>query len=343
MPNTNYKVIVCEGGDQVGKADAILTFSEKMMDLNVPVTYASFPIYATPFGTIIRLFLRQSLDKLNIPQARALKAQMAMYALNRLEFMDVLLSNPRSKKTLILLDRSPFSNAITIAYGLTNMESEKNYKAINKLIDCAVELDSFMIKKMKLMNCVVQMVSEKKSWDNVRNETADIYENEDVQEMASRIYGMYAQRAGQGWKQIVTKTDEGWRDRDEIFKDICNFLVERVGDIESLKEERMLRIRYEIGIEEVLKHIYKGEVLPEGIINKYLVALRSNDKDSMHEYGCTIGLEVGKTCKIMRFKNVGVRRAAKKIVEEVPEVLEVLSYFISKDFSNKFVKAINER
>jgi thymidylate kinase len=341
MPITNYKAIVCEGGDQVGKADAILTFSEKMMDMGVPVTYASFPIYATPIGVTIRLFLRQGLDELKLPKIRELKVKMAMYALNRLEFMDVLLSHPFTKDTLLLLDRSPFSNAITIAYGLANMEEAKDLEVLEELLDYALQLEEFMIKKMSLTNCVVQMVSEDRSWNNVRNEKADINENEDVQMASDRIYGMYAKRMEKGWKQIITKKREGWRDRDEIFQEIYNFLIERVGEIKPM-EKKMMKIRYEIGIEEILKGIYKGEVLPEGIVTKYLKALRTNDKDTMHDMACIIGVEVGKTCKVIKFKHKTVRNAAYKIIEETPEVLDVLSYFISKDFSDKFVKAINE-
>lgn len=339
--NKNYKVIVCEGGDQVGKADAILTFSEKMLDLGIPVTYSSFPIYATPFGTIIRLFLRQGLDDLKLDKNRELKVKMAMYALNRLEYVDVLLAHKKTKDTLILLDRSPFSNAVTIAYGLANMPEVRDEKILNELIDFALKLDGFMIKTMKLTNCVVQMVSEDRSWDNVRKETADINENEDVQAAADRIYGMYAQRFGKGWKQIVTKTGSGWRDRKEIFNDIRKFLESRV-DISALpKSRKILKIRYEIGIEEILKHIYKGEDLPEGIICRYLTALRNNDKDSMHNYGCIIGVEVGRTCKVMHFSHKEVRNALRDIVEDVPEVLKLLEYFISKGFKDKFVDAID--
>lgn len=340
--NKNYKVIVCEGGDQVGKADAILTFSEKMLDLGIPVTYSSFPIYATPFGTIIRLFLRQGLDDLKLDKSRELKVKMAMYALNRLEYMDVLLAHKNSKNTLILLDRSPFSNAVTIAYGLANMSDIRDEKVLNELIDFALKLDGFMIRTMKLTNCVVQMVSENRSWDNVRKETADINENEDVQMAADRIYGMYAKRMEDGWKQIVTRTDDGWRDREEIFNDIKDFLKSRV-DISTLPRSRkMLKIRYEIGIEEILKHIYRGGDLPEGIVCRYLVALRNNDKDSMHNYGCIIGVEVGRTCKMMHFSHQKVRQAMRDIVKDAPETLKLLEYFISKEFKDKFVEAINE-
>lgn len=340
MRNADYKVVACEGGDQVGKADAILTFSERMLELGVPVTYASFPIYATPIGAAIRLFLRHGMDDLKIPKQEELKVKMALYALNRLEFMDVLLSHPSYKKTLILLDRSPFSNAVTIAYGLTNMEEAKDLAVLNALIDYALELDSFMIRKMRLNNCVVQMVSEDRSWDNVRNETADINENEDVQMASDRIYGMYAERIGKGWKQIITKKTDGWRDRDEIFSDIYDFLVERVGSIEH-ERDKMMKIRYEVGIEEILKSIYKGYFLPEGIVTKYLKALRSNDKDTMHDTACTIGVDVGKNCDLMVFKSKLVRTAAKEIVNENPLILDTLGYFISKEFADKFLNAIH--
>lgn len=342
MTNTSYRAVVCEGGDQVGKADAILTFSEKMMDMGVPVTYASFPIYATPVGATIRLFLRHGIDELSLPKLEELKIKMALYALNRLEFMDVLLAHPFYKKTLILLDRSPFSNAVTIAYGLANTEEAKEIGTINELIDFAMELENLMIKKMKLENCVVQMVSEDRSWDNVRNETADINENKEVQKASDKIYEMYAERIGEGWKQVVTKKKDGWRDRGDIFNEIYSFLVSRNGELEP-KGNKMMRIRYEIGIEEILLNMYKGYILPEGIVTKYLKALRSNDKDTMHDTACEIGVEVGKTCRLMKFKNKVVKESAKKIVDENPAIIKVIQHFINKEFADKFVKAINER
>lgn len=341
MTNTSYRTVVCEGGDQVGKADAILTFSNKIMEMGVPVTYASFPIYATPIGASIRLFLRHGIDELQLPKLEELKIKMALYALNRLEFMDVLLSHPFYKKTLILLDRSPFSNAVTIAYGLANTEEAQDIKTINELIDFALRLEKLMIKKMNLGSCVVQMVSEDSNWDNVRNETADINENVEVQKASDQIYKMYAKRIGKGWKRIVTKKADGWRDRCDIFNDIYTFLISRNGELEQ-KDEKMVKVRYEIGIEEILLDMYKGYALPEGIVTRYLKALRANDKDTMHDTACEIGAEVGKTCKVMKYKNKVVKESARKIVEENPAIIEVIQHFISKEFAGKFVKAINE-
>jgi hypothetical protein len=152
---------------------------------------------------------------------------------------------------------------------------------------------------------------------------------------------MYAQRIGEGWKQVVTRTKNGWRDRSDIFDNIYKFLISRCGELEP-KEGKMMRIRYEIGIEEILLNMYKGYILPAGIVTKHLKALRSNDKDTMHDTACMIGLEVGKTCKVIKFKNRIVREAARKIVEENPDIIKVLQHFIDKDFADKFTEAINE-
>lgn len=341
MSNSNYKVVICEGGDQVGKGDAILTFSVNMTNMNIPVTYSSFPIYATPFGTTIRLFLRGQMKQFDFEKEKELKVMMALFALNRLEFMDILLSHPESKKTLILLDRSPFSNAVTIAYGVAS-EYLHDEKKLNEFIDYAMKLDNFMIKKMNLTNCVVQLVNEEE-WNSTRSKgDKDIEEKKEVQEAAERIYDMYAKRVGNGWKKIVTKTKVGWRDRSDISEDIYSFVVERNGDISKLGKRTMFKYRYEIGIEEVLKNIYKWVTYPEGLVNSYLEALRNNDKEKMYEYGIQVGLAVGQTVREVRIKNRSVKKAMREIVTELPEIYDVLSVLVAPRFANKFRKAISE-
>lgn len=135
-----------EGGDQVGKGDAALNLSSKLLSLGIPVTYSSFPIYATPLGTMVRFALKGGLSKFNLDKKRELKIRMALFALNRLEFMEVLLSNPKYKKTLIMLDRSSFSNSVTLGYGLSTIE-DITKKEIEEFVEYFLWLDSFMIKK----------------------------------------------------------------------------------------------------------------------------------------------------------------------------------------------------
>ncbi len=338
--NKNYRAIVCEGGDQVGKADAILTFAKKMLDMGVPVTYASFPIYATPIGVCIRLFLRQGLPDANFSQEESLKIKMALYALNRLEFMDLLLSRSKYKDTVILLDRSPYSNAITLAYGIANVEELKNQEKINELVDYALNLESFMINKLHTETCVVQMVSEAESWDNVRNEKADIYENQQVQEISDMTYRLYAEKAGDGWKQIVTRTKSGWRNREEIFEDIYRFAEERLGKIVGGKK-KMVNLVYEIGAAEILKSMYKGWELPEGLVTQHLKSIKENDKDTMHDTACIIGVQVGISTKVVNIKHKAVREAMNYLLDENPGIFDVLEYFVSKDFVTKFKRGLN--
>ena len=338
--NKNYRAIVCEGGDQVGKADAILTFAKKMLEMGVPVTYASFPIYATPIGVCIRLFLRQGLPDANFSEEESLKTKMALYALNRLEFMNILLSRSKYKDTVLLLDRSPYSNAVTLAYGIANVEGLKSQGKINELVEYALSLESFMIDKLHTETCVVQMVSESESWDNVRNEKADINENRLVQEISNKTYDIYAEKVGNGWKRIVTKTKSGWRSREDIFNDIYSFAEERLGEITGGRK-KMVNLAYEIGIVEILKSIYKGWELPEGLVTQHIKAIRENDKDTMHDTACIIGVQVGISSKYVSIKNKAVREAMIKILEDNPGVFDVLEYFVSKEFVVKFRDGLN--
>lgn len=329
--NKNYRAIVCEGGDQVGKADAILTFAKKMLEMGVPITYASFPIYATPIGVCIRLFLRQGLPDADFSEEESLKTKMALYALNRLEFMNILLSYSKYKDTLLLLDRSPYSNAVTLAYGIANVHQLKSPEKINELVEYALSLESFMIDKLHTETCVVQMISESESWDNVRNEKADINENRLVQEISSKTYDIYAKKVGDGWRKIVTKTKSGWRGREEIFSDIYSFAEERLGEI-TAGRKKMVNLEYEIGIVEILESMYKGWELPEGLVTQHIKAIRKNDKDTMHDTACLIGVQVGISTMLVNIKHRAVREAMRKIVEDNPGVFDVLEYFISKDF-----------
>lgn len=331
----NYRVVSFEGGDQVGKGDAVLNLSSKLLSLGIPVTYSSFPIYATPLGTMVRFALKGGLSNFNLDKKRELKIRMALFALNRLEFMEVLLSNPKYKKTLIMLDRSSFSNSVTLGYGLSTIE-DITKKEIEEFVEYFLWLDSFMIKKMNLANCVIQLATKDGDWKNSRGEAIDEYEKSNVQENSEKIYGICEKKFGDGWRKIITKAGDNWRNREDISNDIYEFLVDRIGGLNENFESKMFEVRYEIGIEEILGQIYKGESLPEGILTEYLKALRSNDKENMYKFGTEIGVTVGKTCQLMKFSNKGVKKAARAIIDDLNEIIEISSVLISKGFSKKF-------
>ena len=340
MRSKNYKVVSCEGGDQFGKADAILTFSKKFLDSGVSITYSSFPIYATPFGTVIRKFLKNGLDDFKFSPVKELKIKMALYALDRLQFLDVVLSNPEYKKTLILLDRSSFSNAVTLAYGIVNIKDFRRKEDMNSFLRYAFWIDGLMIRKLGLKNCVVQMVSGDSSWDNVRGEEHDINENTDVQRITEKTYKIYQERVGDGWKRITTKTKDGWVDREEIFKNIYDFVVERYGEFNL----EVFPKKLVINIEEILDNSYPSAVVKKGDIKGYLEALNGNDKDSMHEYGIKIGEQIGLSTKEFILNNEEVQEMFSKIIRRKSDtdILEVIKRYLGEGFVDKVLEAIDK-
>jgi thymidylate kinase len=72
MSRLSYRVISCEGGDQCGKGDAILTFRKKFLERGVSITFSSFPLYASPFGTCIRKFLNNGMDDFDFSSRKGL-------------------------------------------------------------------------------------------------------------------------------------------------------------------------------------------------------------------------------------------------------------------------------
>lgn len=336
-------MVCCEGGDQVGKADMILALSERLLSEGNLVTYSSFPIYASPWGAVVRYSLKSGLGDFSFDSlSDELKTRMSFFALNRLEFMEILLSNPRYKDTIILLDRSPFSLAVTIGYGLANEDGVNEREKVNELIDYALDLEKFMIKKMNLKNCVVQLSSKNRDWEHIRSEKGDIFERKGVQDGAEEVYHLYADRIGEGWKNVITKTESGWRPREEISDEVYTFLISRLGELGGQNNTGMYKVRYEIGIEEILGSIYQGQELPSGILTKYLKALRENEKDLMYKYAYEIGVKTGESCQVVRFKNKGVRKAIRGIMERDPKILEIASKVLTPGFVDKFSRAVGE-
>jgi thymidylate kinase len=77
MSRLSYRVISCEGGDQCGKGDAILTFRKKFLERGVSITFSSFPLYASPFDRYKEIFNNGWLISISPPEG--LKIKMALY------------------------------------------------------------------------------------------------------------------------------------------------------------------------------------------------------------------------------------------------------------------------
>lgn len=337
MARGNYRVVSCEGGDQVGKGDAVITLCRKLSDSKIPFTYSSFPIYATPIGTVIRMFLKNGLEDFKFPIERETKLKMVLYALNRLEFLDVLLSDPKYMETLIVLDRSSFSNAVTIAYGLLKLPdcTEEN---VRKLVRYAMRLDGLMIGSLGLKDCVVQMVSASQKWGNLRGKDGDINERDDVQKLSGMVYDIYEKLVGKGWKKVVTRTEEGWKDREDIFSEIYNFVEMRHGKLD--RED--FGIEYVINIEEIRQSIYPNSKVSKADVDRYMKFLMENDKDSMYEYGIKIGRKIAKSTPNVKFNNCSVRREFKKMLNRFPEIEEIFNRYLDNGFYTKLVMGVQD-
>lgn len=335
MTGQNYRVASCEGGDQVGKADAILNLRKQLIKKSIPVTYSSFPIYATPVGTAIRTFLKNGISIPNTNNTENTAIKMSLFSLNRLEFLDVLLSSDIYSKTLVLLDRSSFSNAVTIAYAISS-EKECEEGNLEKLVDLALELDSLMIRKLNLEECVIELVSECKDWGNIRSEKRDLYEHRDVQLLSNGIYKIYAKKIGEGWGQIVTKDDTGWRDRRDIRNNILERIEKSFGEI---RPNRLVKNR-EIGAEEILRSLYPDSLVKRKELEIYKKSLFENDKDTMYEYACKLGLSIASSCKRVEFQNEEVKGAFKEIVDRYPKIYDVLLQCVGENYVKRLQEGL---
>ena len=335
MELESYGVLCVEGGDQVGKGDATSRILNELESEHVNITYSSFPVYATPVGTVIRSLLKNGCSEDVLSAESNLDVRMALFALNRLEFMDVYLSDEKYRDTLLVLDRSPYSNAVTIGYGIS-FQSDWNREEVRGYIDKATNYDSLLISKLGLDRCVVQLKSEEDEWRNIRGEGTDHYEKKDVQERCSEVYSMYKDIVGPGWNEVVTKSNDGWRSRDDIWGDIENILWNTYGAMGEIRQGD----RYDIGFKEIVEGMYPKAMYDKKSYSIYNKALRGNVKDLMYSEGLKLGEQVANSCINIRFKSTLVRDEFRRVVLEVPEVMNVFAYFLGGSFVDKLKRGL---
>jgi len=203
--NFEFKSIDIEGSDQVGKGDAVKNLAQEYCNNGIETTVVSLPYYASPIGYCIRTALKEGFNTdMNIEKEREVHIKMSLFALNRLEILNSILSNPSNG--LYLFDRGPFSNALTIAYALTEGQ---NGNEIEDLADKALDLDRYFRDMLNIDRCVIRLQTEEQQWTQSRSEKADLYEKSDVQEKSKEVYSIFEQRIGDGWKNITTKKSSG--------------------------------------------------------------------------------------------------------------------------------------
>ena len=331
------KSIDVEGSDQVGKGDAVKNIAQEYCDRGIDTTIISFPYYATPIGYCIREVLTEGFaSDVDINEEREVDVKMALFALNRLEILNSILSATR--EGIYIFDRGPFSNALTIAYFLVN--EVPNTRDVEELVDIAMDLDEYFRNILNIDNCVIRLQTEEGIWVQNRGEKGDLHENSDVQEKSKEVYARFESKVGSGWTNITTKKAEGFREREDIKNDCVDFASARLGIYG--RRSRAKRVPKYIGVESIQDDLYIGSEIDKEVRKDWLNAIRSNDKTEIYSLGKLIAKHIAETADTVQWYNEGIRNEIRRIIELNPEILSVLEYMYGEKFVINFLQSIHE-
>jgi thymidylate kinase len=344
LRNSNYRSICIEGGDQIGKGDVTGYLFRKLSEENIKVCKLSFPMYATPFGTIVRKTLEDGFPKtLDIGKAeetkRGIEVKMMLFALNRLEALESILRNFKRKEAYFLLDRSPYSHAVTISYGLGGLKCIRN-REVDDLVRLMFKSEQLFLEKLGLSECVIHLVADhgKKGWEKERSD-GDLYEVKEVQKVVDDVYAKIGEIVGSGWNRIYTKKQGVFRERRDIYKEVD----EVVG---TLSLEGPTDSESEIyDVLQVVKDIYGVDVSTLEIYKRYFENIRIDDNErnkETYQLACQIGKYVAKNCPYVEIKDAEVKNNIKEIVESYPEVFSLVGYYLGEKFLSEFKKVLDE-
>ncbi len=332
-----YGSVCLEGGDQIGKGDAFINLEKDLLERNIKLVTSSFPIYSTPIGTCLRKLLVEGFPE-NF--SNELNIRMILFALNRLEFLDVYLEDEKYHNSLLLLDRSPYSNALTISYALANIGGIKK-KNLEKYVNSAMEFDSLMIYSLGLRRCAIQLYAEacnEQEWRGRKDtENEDMYEKNEVQRICRDVYEIFEKEVGIGWRKVPTKIGSNWRSREDILHDLNMIIMDTYGELpkKGNRESSCFRLDFN----EIVPHMYEGAEWNADDQQRYLEALEMNDKSKMYTYAVKLGLSSSNSVKRIKFENENVRQEFKKLVK-VNGVLDLIKYFLGIDFVSKLMDSV---
>ena len=342
----NYQSVVIEGADQVGKGDTTNDIGKYLLSENIPIYRLSFPQYATPFGSAIRLFLISGVENINELEdvkgtKREIEIRMMMFALDRLQALESILRLPDANKKVLLLDRGPYSNALTIAYGLSVVEGISDQE-VYKMANLGFEMEEYLIKTLNLDNCVIQLSANhgKEGWESIRNGGEDQYEKREVQEKTEKGYLEFSKIVGEGWKKVITKEEGFWKDRTVRNDEVVKFLEERI-ELSKLKNEESSSFE-SIDVLDIAKDMYGLEISKKAEVTDFYRALEENDKSIVYEKGLAIGGFIALECKNITVNDDGVKSSILNILEAYPECLILLEHYYGKSFVKKLIKATND-
>ncbi len=335
--NTKSFCVDFEGGDQVGKGDAVKNFSLHLSSLGFPVSVISFPYYATPLGFLIRQILLSGFDdSIHIDSERVLDIKMALFALNRLEILNCILS--LKQPYVFLFDRGPFSNALTISYHLFSKGS--GFKRCEDFVNTAISFDSFFLNRLDINNCVIRLKYSDIEWEKSRKgDINDLYERKEVQDISEYVYSIFEKTVNKGWKNITTKDTNGWKDRGGIRDECMEFVVNR-GLLDTFEKKKVKRIKY-LGIGDIQKSLYLGCEVPKKLKRGWRDAIGSNNKKKVYLLAESISQAFVGTTEPVSWCNEQIALEVGFFFREYPEISDIIKNKYGKKFLYNFLKLVH--
>lgn len=333
---SKYFSVDFEGGDQVGKGDAVRNFSSYLSSLGFPVSVVSFPYYATPLGFLIRQILLNGFDdSVCIDSRRTLDIKMALFALNRLEILNCILS--LKQPYIYLFDRGPFSNALTISYHLFSHEGD--FEKCEEFVNTAITLDSYFLKMMNINNCVIRLKYNDIEWKKSRKgDISDLYERKEVQDISEYVYGIFEKNVGTGWMNITTKDTNGWRDREQIRKECMEFVTSR-RLLNNIEKKKGARIRY-LGIGDIQKSLYLGCNISNNLKRGWRNAIGANNKKKVYLLAENISQAFVSTTEPVSWCNEQIASEVGSFFREYPEISDIIINKYGREFLTNFLKMV---
>jgi len=330
---SEYLSVDFEGGDQVGKGDAVRNLSLELANEGLDVTVVSFPCYATAVGFAVRKVLKEDLlSRYDMDLKETTTAKMALFSLNRLEVLNSILSSEKSD--IYLFDRGPFSNALTIAYAISTGLPPQYQEGLALK---ALSLDSYFRGSLGIDRCVIRLCNRDSSWSKEREEDADLHESRDVQERSDSIYSIFSNMLGDSWIDIPSKNRDGWRDRGEITKECLEF-VKKKYNISSVETSK--RPNY-FSVVQTLQNLYRGSTVDSRALDLFMSSVGSNNKQLMYEISEIISKQAVNSVKDIAWYNEEIEGVVKDMLDDIPELLFLLEDLYGEDFVIKFLKSVN--
>ena len=338
----SFHSIVIEGGDQVGKGDVTHYLLRTLCEKNIPIHKLSFPLYSSPFGAIVRRNLEQGF--LGIPKLeetigtkRELELKMVAYALNRLEALESLLRHLKNVDTYLLLDRSTYSLALTIAYGLGGVKSISK-DDVNDLINTGLSFENLFLETLDMKKCVLHLIAEhgKEGWKKSRTD-GDLYEKKEVQEVADDVYNELANIVGEGWNRVYTKKNGEFRDREDIYNDVDKIIdtlnMPKTGSLDNPIYD----------IKELARDVYSVDVMKFDLFKKYFRNIKEDRNDrnkETYQFAYKIADYIVDNTEQVTFNNDDVKQNVKDLLDFYPEMFDLIKYHFNDDFVEKIKEGI---